>query len=105
MEKHGLIQDGQVIKVFEDKEVGFKEWMGMADRMNYGFRRLKFSELTEDEKLKSMEERLSSLNAFLQDVKGSGRTYNSHTPICSVELEWLIQHTKKNMQNEKEWRA
>jgi hypothetical protein len=105
MEKHGLIKDGQVIKVFDDEEVGFKEWMGMADRMNYGFRRLKFSELTEDEKLESMEERLNSLNAFLKDIKGSGRTYNSHTPIYSVELEWLIEHTKKNMRNVRELRA
>lgn len=95
MEKYGLIKYGEIIETFEDKEVGMKTFMKRDDKSSLGFRKLFFSELTEAEKLLSMENRLQDLQVFLTEIKGSGRTYSSSTHIDAYELGWLIKQVKK----------
>lgn len=97
MDIYGIVEDGVVIERFESKE----EWearfrSAMKEGRATGFRKLRFNELTENEKLQSMKNKLEELDKFLEEMKGAGRTYYSHTNIKSDELSWLIGNTEKN---------
>ena len=78
------------VKIFDNEEDGYDYFKQLEDKTGYGYRKLRFNELEEIEKMNLLKERLEKLNTFLSDMKGSGRTYYSHTNIYAEELEWLI---------------
>lgn len=97
MDKYGIVLDGVVIERFENKD----EWEthfhnAIREGSATGFRKLRFNELLEDEKLQIMKDKLEKLNKFLEDMKGSGRTYTSNTSIEFEELRWLVENIEKN---------
>lgn len=55
---------------------------------------IRFSELSEEEKLQHIELRFQDLKNYLTNGKESDLPYFSHI-IFANELEWLIENTKK----------
>lgn len=98
MEKYGAIRNGKVLEVFNSEEEGAERCRELLKEGELvGLRKLRFNELSEDEKLQSMKQKLNKLGEFLEEVEGSGRSYYSHTNIKFDELRWLIQSTEKNI--------
>jgi len=96
VEKYGIVKNGEVLETFKDKESAFQRFMEIKGTDSLlGFRKLFFSELTEEEKLQTMQERYEELKAFLEQAEGSGRTTQSHTKIYLDELKWLLDNTNK----------
>ncbi|WP_242289757.1 MULTISPECIES: hypothetical protein [Bacillus cereus group] len=98
MKKYGIVKNGVILERFSDRAEMFREFMKRKDSdKELGFRTLKFNELLEDEKLEVMEERLKEIRDFLDNYDGRG--IQTHTTIYADELQWLIEHAKRNMEH------
>lgn len=96
MDKYGIFKDGVVVEIFENEEVAKMEFLKAIGRQELvSFRKLRFNELTDDEKIEKMRDKLKDINKYLEDMKGSGRTYYSHTNIHVDELSWLLENAEK----------
>lgn len=99
MKKYGIFKDGEILEKFDSiDECVIRHRELSKEDSSIRFRRILFSDLTEDEKLQMVEERLNGLSRFLRDMEGSGRSYYSHTNIEHDELKWLVEHAKKNFE-------
>lgn len=102
MKKYGIVKNNVIIERFSDRDEMKREFIKHReeDKELWG-RELKFDELLEDEKLEVMEEKLKELRDFLDYVHENydGRTIQTHTRIYADELQWLIEHAKRNMEH------
>jgi hypothetical protein len=55
---------------------------------------MNFKEMSEEEKLTYLENKLLKQKDFLENVEGSGRSYSSSISISVTELEWLLNKAK-----------
>lgn len=97
MKEFGFFKDGQLVERFDSLDEAFKPYKESVDRSGCVFRRLRFDELTEEERLIKMESRLKDLTNFLNMAKGTGRMIQSHTQIYEEELEWLLSFARKEV--------
>lgn len=97
MKKVGFFKDGELLQRFDTINEAFEMYKAQEDPSDCVFRLLKFQELTEEERLVTMEVRLTELTDFLNRSKASGRSFYSHTEIYEEELKWLIAFARKEI--------
>ncbi|PLS19104.1 hypothetical protein CVD28_01470 [Bacillus sp. M6-12] len=99
MKKWGLFLNNQLIESFDDGKEAMEKSLKLSAETGekYLFRPVRFTDMTNEEKLFLMSEKSKDLQLFLEQMKGSGRTYYSHTNIEADELEWLVQMATENL--------
>lgn len=96
----GVFKGKSLIEKCSDETIGKRLSLDLTKQTGeiHICRKLHFDELAETEKFFRLKDRLDELNKFLNNIKGSGRTYRSDTSIYADELEWLLKMAEKQLQ-------
>jgi hypothetical protein len=99
MKKMGVFLNNELIESFEEGKEAFEKSLQLSAQsgLTYTCRPIRFTDRTDEEKLQIVSNRLKDLQSFLLEMKGSGRTYHSHTNIDVEELDWLVHMTTENL--------
>lgn len=98
MDIYVIIENGivtQRVEGFDNMRTKFLD--SIKEGKVISFRLIQFDDLTDNEKADKMKNKLNSLRKYLEDMRGSGRTYYSHTTIELEELSWLLKNTEDNL--------
>jgi hypothetical protein len=100
VKEYGVFKGKDLIEKCENEIVGKETALKLTSETgeNYFWRKLRFDELTEEDKFFRLKSRLDELKEFLNKVNGSGRTYKSNTSINADELEWLLKMAEEKLQ-------